>query len=200
MKKSLVVALLMLANIATAGITVRAKEEMKYEIGVRCSVGNMMTVKSATVNTSEFVMFAVPEMYAEWRPFSSANWLGVEASGYIGNTNPYLLGDVKEMTLPTITLKGHTNWAYFGLGGQMTSPSGSYEYTSGSVKTKYPSSGGGFGLVVQAGLNFKVYKGLSLGTDLKYTPMSSFGVDFSSTDKATVSKMLTVSFGAGYSF
>ncbi len=197
MKKKLA---LMLFAFLFSSVMQAKGETSKYEIGVRCSVGSMMTVKSATVNTSEFVMFAVPEAYAEWRPLSSVNWLGLEVSGYIGNTNPYLLGDVKEMTLPTITLKGHANWAYFGLGGQMTTPNGSYEYVSGSTKTKYPSSGGGFGLVVQAGLNFKVYKGLLLGADLKYTPMSSFNVDFSKTDKATVSKMFTPSLSLGYMF
>lgn len=199
MKKILIITFFFFVSLISS--VAQAKEgTSKYEIGTRCSVGSMMSVKSGAVNTSEFVTFTVPEVYAEWRPLSSVNWLGVEASGYIGNTNPYLLGDVKEMTLPTITLKGHANWAYFGLGGQMTSPSGSYEYTSGSTKTAYPSSGGGFGLVVQGGLNFKVYKGLSLGVDLKYTPMSSYNVDFSKTDKATVSKMLTTALGASYSF
>jgi outer membrane protein W len=198
MKKAL--ALMFFLAFLLSSLQAKQVEASKFEAGVRCAVGSMMTLKSAKANTSEFVMFAVPEAYVEWRPLSSINWLGVEVAGYIGNTNPYLLGDVKEMTLPTITLKGHTNWAYLGLGGQMTSPSGTYEYVSGNVKTKYPSSGGGFGLVVQAGLNFKVYKGFSAGIDLKYTPMSSFNIDFSKTDKAVFSKMFTPAVGVSYSF
>lgn len=185
--------------IFTFSSVLQAKSAVKnLEFGVRCTIGSMMSVKSAKVNVSEFVTFAVPEAYFELRPLSSLNWLGIEASGYIGNTNPYLLGDVKEMTLPTVTIKGHMGPAYLGLGGQLTSASGSYEYTSGSTKTKYPSSGGGFGLVVQAGLNFNVYKSLFLGADIKYTPMSSFSIDFSSTDKAVVSNMLTTALGASY--
>lgn len=191
----------MLANIAAAGIAVQAKSKTnKFELGVRCTVGDMMSVKSAKLNMSEFVTYAVAEPYIEWRPIDSVNWLGVEVSGYVGNTNPYLLGEVKEMTLPTFTLKGHKGPVYIGLGGQMTSPSGNYEYTSGTTKTKYPSSGGGFGLVVQAGLSFNIYKGLLVGLDLKYTPMSSYSVDFSATDKAIVSKMLTTAAGISYSF
>jgi hypothetical protein len=173
-----------------------------FQIGTRYIVGDMVLASEHSFSVTEFKAIGfVAELYLEWRPLQTFSWLGLEVSGLIGNTTPYDLGDASQVIAPAVTLKVHPfklSWAdfYAGVGAQYEQVSGSYELEG----TKYQVSGGGVSPVLQLGVDVPVFEGLSLGVDLKYTPVSTITVNWSQDDQTVIKEIFRVGVGGSYSF